>query len=354
MERLTFAGIERKNHPKCQDYLEGVYYDREVIDPFDEEIVKDIIEIYQMYSHQLLLAGGEWAWIQENKQNEYKKNLAHGNKEALITMYQNFFRNQISFGISAPDSDSESTRRDLVNDTLLDLDTLREFCGDIPLSELNTPFIGNPFGVLIDSSLILYNSCRHYYHAHKIKELTENIKRPVILEIGGGYGGVFYYLNRLTKNYCYIVCDLAETLFTNYYFTKKWSHMFHKELKIKWVMEGEITPNDTIKNDLILVPSGNHRNIKCGFDVAYNSNSFSEMSFKDISDYFETIHQNQPTYIFHQNSNFKLWENSSRGHTEVLAKEFPIPNEYKLIYQAISPWSGAGGRYREYLYQHIN
>lgn len=351
MNRATFAGIERKTHPNYNNYLPGVYDNREIEDPHDEDIIKEIIDIYNQYSKHIVVAGGEWNWIQENKQKEYKKVLSEGDKESLIQMYRNFFRNQISFGISAPDSESDLARKELVNDTLLDVDTWKEFCEDASIEKLNSPWIGNPFGITVEGSLVLYNSCRHYYHATKLKALTEHKKRPVIFEIGGGYGGVFYYLNQITDSFCYIVCDLMETLFTNYYYTQKWSYASHKNIKIKWALDGRINLNEIASYDLILVPSNSHNHIDVGFDIAYNANSFSEMSYQDVKDYFTTIDRNEPEYIFHQNSNYNLWETSSRGHTEVLAKDFPIPQGYQLVYQAISPWTGAGGRYREYLYQ---
>ena len=141
-----------------------------------------------------------------------------------------------------------------------------------------------------------------------------------------------------------------ETLLINYYFTKKWSYISGKNIKIKWVLDGAISSEDKDEYDLILVPATSHENIRVDFDVAYNANSFSEMSSQDINRYFETIRKNKPEYIFHQNSNYRLWVTSSRGHVEVLAEDFPIPPEYRLLYQAISPWTGAGGRYREYLY----
>ena len=351
MKRLTFAGIEQKTHPLYQEYLQGVFECREKIDDRDEKIIQELLKAYLEYSYKTNCASGEWSWIQENKQQNYKRLLAEGNKEELVPLFRNLFRNEISFGISAPDIEDEQYKERLVNDILLDIDTWREFCGDLPVCELEIPNIGNPFGLMVDGSLVMYNSCRHSYHARLIKKLIKDETRPTILEIGGGYGGVFFFLNKILDNFCYIVCDLMETLFINYYFTSKWASFLGKEIKIKWALDGKITFEDQKNYQLILVPSTDHNNIDIGINLAYNSNSFSEMSKEDVWEYFDTIHKNHPKYIFHQNSNFNLWENSSRGHKEVLAKEFPISEEYELVYQAISPWTGAGGRYREYLYQ---
>jgi hypothetical protein len=349
MERLTFAGIEKKIHPMYRSFLNGVYDNREIIDEKDAEILQDIVEIYHNYIRDMAPAGGEWNWIQENRQKDFRKILTEGNVEDLLLMYRNLFRNQISFGISAPDS--EADRNQLVNDTLLDIDTWKEFCKNMPVSCLKTPEIGNPFGILVEGTLVMYNSCRHYYHADKLRDLSENKERPVIFEIGAGYGGVFYFLTRMRGCFCYIVCDLMETLLTNYYYTKKWITSSGSDIEIKWALDGRLSKEDTDRYQLILVPSGSHSNINIGFDIAYNANSFSEMSYEDINGYFDTIERNKPEFIFHQNSNFRLWEISSREHTEVMAKDFPIPKDYKMIYQAVSPWTGGGGRYREYLYK---
>lgn len=352
MERHSFAGIERKVHPLCGDYLNGVFDNREKTDPYDEIIISEIIEVYRENHDKAALASGEWTWIQNNKQRAYKQLLMEGNKEALISMFRNFFRNQISYGISAPDSEDAETAQKLVNDTLLDIDTWIEFCPGLPISELNSLPVGNPFGVVMGGTLVMYNSCRHYYHAAKLKALTQVIEHPVIFEIGAGYGGVYYFLSQIMKKgFCYIVCDLMETLFTNFYYTRKWTHSAGKNLRIKWAIDGIITTQDIADYNLILVPSVSHGSIRAGFDAAYNANSFSEMAYGDISGYFDTIDQNKAKYIFHQNSNYSLWNTSSRGHIEILAQDFPIPSEYSLVYQAVSPWTGAGGRYREYLYE---
>ena len=191
MDRLTFAGIERKTHPNYMYYLAGVYDDREMADPYDVELIPEIIDLYQRYSEQLVSAGGEWTWIQENRQKEYRELLAAGDKDALIPMFRNFFLNENSFGISAPDEEADSARKQLVNNILLDVDTWNELCGNLPVQELNAPRIGNPFGIMLEDSLIMYNSCRHYYHASRLKTLCQGKTRPTIFEIGGGYGGVF-------------------------------------------------------------------------------------------------------------------------------------------------------------------
>ena len=218
MERLTFAGIEQKTHPRCKSYLQGVFYNREIIDMNDENIIQDIINAYIQYTSKTVVASGEWTWIQANKQRDYKRLLEEKDKVALVQLFRNLFRNQISFGISAPDTEGEADKEKFVNDTLLDIDTWREFCGDLPITELETPNIGNPFGTVIDGSLVMYNSCRHYYHAQKLNSLMELSTRQVLFEIGAGYGGVFYFLKQKRDNFCYIVCDLMETLLINYYY----------------------------------------------------------------------------------------------------------------------------------------
>jgi hypothetical protein len=120
---------------------------------------------------------------------------------------------------------------------------------------------------------------------------------------------------------------------------------------LKWAIDGVVTREDTERFDLILVPAMKHNGIKCGIDIAYNSNSLSEMTRQDIEEYFVTINGNRPKFIFHQNSNFNLWKESSRGHVEVLARDFPIDcYSYEECYRAISPFMGAHGRYREYMY----
>jgi hypothetical protein len=104
--------------------------------------------------------------------------------------------------------------------------------------------------------------------------------------------------------------------------------------------------------DIVLLPAGKTHLVHKA-DIMFNANSLSEMGRETIEGYMRDMHRLKPRYFFHQNSNYLLFPKSQR-HIEILASEFPIKkNLYRELYAALAPWQGAGGRYREYLYERI-
>ena len=121
--------------------------------------------------------------------------------------------------------------------------------------------------------------------------------------------------------------------------------------KVKWAIDGHITNEDVTEYDLILVPASRHSALDCELDIVYNAHSLSELAPDDVDHYFQTINRIRPRFMLHVNSNFFPWSESSLGHIEVLSRDFPVDRKnYIEISRAVSPWMGANGRYREYLY----
>ena len=188
---------------------------------------------------------------------------------------------------------------------------------------------------------------RHYYFAQKIVNLIgiKEKNKNLIIEIGGGYGGLAKILKLSKLNHIFIGIDLIETLLIQYYFLKK------QGIKVKIINKVK-----DIKKDFInLVPYDYSEDFLKNIhncSLLFNSRSFSEMSLKVLKKYFNLINNYlKPSYIYHENSNYLLFPKSKR-HIEILGNKFPIDkNNYKLINLSISPFLGGGGRYREFLYK---
>lgn len=354
MSRATFAKISSEMHPLATGTFVQSTKDYESIElnSDDLKIAEEILAIHKKI-YQFSSASGEWKWINQNKKRSYFEILEKGESQSLARLLVNFFRNEAVYGLISSNFESLNSidmSRELESQILLDLDSWREFTDqdDSGLSILDMPRVGNPYGFLNNGILISVDQPRHDYFAKKIKDLCSQTPadRPRILEIGGGYGGLCLQLFRNIDNLCYINCDLPETLYIAYYFLRK-----SLNKKIVWALDGDTRD---IFADIILVPAINGQKISPVVDVIFNSNSLSEMAKETVVSYMDLLHNLQPTYFLHQNSNFVLFPNSPR-HIEVIATSFPIDkNLYHEVYRAISPWQGAGGRYREFLYKKIN
>ena len=112
--------------------------------------------------------------------------------------------------------------------------------------------------------------------------------------------------------------------------------------------------NDIKKNQVNLIVFEKELKIlkkigKC--DFVFNSRSFSEMDENILNKYLKVINNINPSYVYHENSNFLMFPKSKR-HIEILGKNFKFnKKKYKLEHINISPFSGGSGRYREFFYK---
>ena len=87
-------------------------------------------------------------------------------------------------------------RRIYLADTLYRLDYWKRETGDrFHLQDLAVPPIGNPFGVCLEGTLVSARSeFQHHCADRVISLLPSNLS--MVVEIGGGFGGMAYYLLR--------------------------------------------------------------------------------------------------------------------------------------------------------------
>jgi hypothetical protein len=67
--------------------------------------------------------------------------------------------------------------------------------GRFALSDLGAPRTGDPFGVLLQGTLLRTGAEYQHYCAQKIRSLLPE-DTATMVEIGGGFGGMAYYLLR--------------------------------------------------------------------------------------------------------------------------------------------------------------
>lgn len=350
---MTFPHIAEVCHPLTTGSLVLTSVEVPAADPDSKDIAiaTEILKIHSQEGHHGK-AEGEWSWINQHGRSHYLDVLRSGSPELLASELAGMFRNDVTFGLTSAGTfesakQTAQRRTELENQILLDLDTWQEFARQdySALGFIAMPQVGSPFGAIIDGHLIAADQPRHDYYALKIRNLMKNIACPVILEIGGGYGGLALQMHRRISELKYIDCDLLEGLYITYYFLAK-------SLKIspQWISRVPDISGRTC--GCFLVPAHRADSICAKADLVFNHGSLSEMAQETVNHYIGLIQdQWQPTYFLHQNSNFLLFPNSER-HIEVLADEFPIDSErYDEVYRAISVWQAASGRYREFLFK---
>lgn len=179
--------------------------------------------------------------------------------EALRLMYLNFFRDPCSAGLIAlpwsgalfGDASRELYRRFYLSDVLHRIDYWKvKTEGRFQLSKLAGPGAGNPFGALIEGTLIRAGSEYHHYCAHRVIRLLKSQGEATVVEIGGGFGDMAYYLLRERRRVTYVNFDLPETIaLASYYLLKAFP-----ELRFLLYGEDDLTTTAIAAADVVLMP----------------------------------------------------------------------------------------------------
>jgi hypothetical protein len=115
----------------------------------------------------------------------------------------------------------------------------------------------------------------------------EKVDRPVILEIGAGYGGVSHHMNSVFPNSLYFVVDLPTTLL----FSAAYLTMLHGPDKV--ILMDESSPSDPAayaNASIVMVPNFLLSKLESfRFDCAINMDSFQEMTESQVTTYLEFL-----------------------------------------------------------------
>lgn len=114
-------------------------------------------------------------------------------------------------------------------------------------------------------------------------------KRPVIIEIGSGWGGFAYQLKTLLPDACVVLVDLPQTMiFSGTYLKTAFpnaKHCFEDELK----SERDLVRATTHQDFIYLSPEYFGKLTKMPIDAALNMISFQEMTAKQVGGYVRQL-----------------------------------------------------------------
>ena len=298
--------------------------------------------------------GGEWAGYVSEHSESYQSLQRQDHKE-IRELLTNFWRNDLAPIVANYDYYSNlvrghrRTRINFVSKMLKDYEIWEHYvCDDV--TRLCAPTFGNAWGLYIKDTLVVPQAFRFHRNATFILELLETVRRPVVAEIGGGYGGMAYYLLSQKKDLVYIGFDIPETLFIAAFYLGK----SFPGRKIFWFSEPCYLSADLLRQyDIILMP---HymlpRLADHSVDLFHNAISMSEMSFDTISEYMRQIHRTARQYFYHVN--IDKTGIMKRGHERVPGSRFPIDTTvFRKLFRIYDPYFGPTGAYCEFLYQRI-
>jgi putative sugar O-methyltransferase len=262
--------------------------------------------------------------------------LATRDFEALQRMYGNFFRDPCSAGLIVVQSMAKDhfgerikdiDRRVYLADALYHIDYWKaQTGGGYAMRDLSGPAIGNPFGVVIDGTLLRAGAAYQHYCAHRIRCLLQPGAATVI-EIGGGFGGMAYYLLRDTTSLTYIDFDVPESIaLTSYYLLKAFP-----QLKFLLYGEEELTEETISRADVVLMPVFELAAMpEASADVVFCSHSISDLSHGAMVAYLNDIARiTQDHFLYLGNSS------SGKAITELVKSEY---HSFRLAEMRFSGW----------------
>jgi hypothetical protein len=226
-------------------------------------------------------------------------------------------------------------------------------------SLLSYPRFGNQTGAYIkneagDKIFVGSGSFSNEIYGSILANLIDDIKRPVVADLGAGYGKLAYFTLRDIKDFCFVDFDLPEVLcLAAYYLMKVWP-----DKKVLLFGEEEFSENSFKKYDMIFMPSFMIDKLKSKtVDLFINKNSLGEMNSDAVINYMKYINLSSE-YFFHMNH--EIYPNVyDEGNKGLLGYEYPIKiDDFKLImrYPDISHmlYNGSFDKYMDiffYLYQ---
>lgn len=280
--------------------------------------------------------GENWGGVLRRSRNEMYEAVETRDARRLAGLLANYFRNDLSVSIIGGRAGYEGFARHQGQDPWLQqhLDVWHALVeGEHDLSEAAMPPIGNPYGYDVDGHVINWNSFVNHGRAHRCRGLLEEIGRPVVAEIGGGFGGFAYQLLRPGRPLTYVNFDLPENLMISSYTLL----MAYPDKRIL-LYEGpgmDLSPERLAQHDAVMVPNFMLPAMReQSADYFINTISFSEMDHAAIREYFAQIDRVGRKYFYQENLS------CHPGYKGYPVAVFPRLENFRLIFASFVPWHG--------------
>ncbi len=246
------------------------------------------------------------SWWEETRRaslREVMRALGNGDTDALHRMYGNYFRDPCATGlVGVPFGDREDyfrhpiknvLRRAYLGDALHRLDYWKAVTnGNVEVCELAAPNIGNPYGVLLDGTLVRFSADYHHYCAYEILKLFSSGR--VVAEIGGGHGATAYYLLRDAGKLTYMSFDVPESIAIASYFLLK----AFPSKNFTLYGERELTEETIASSDALLLPAFGLQKIPLGIvDVTFASHVLNDLSRDALAAYIDFVSRTTQNYF---------------------------------------------------------
>lgn len=286
------------------------------------------------------LPGADWKRMLESEWLPYYEAIEEDNVSLVATMLRNFFRNEGLSGFWGRDRMFDrftalNGRRSIARAQMMrrQYDAWHAALPAVPVGELEAPRIGNPWGYVIEDRLLYEPVFEYNYQAHQFARLLRYLRSPIILEIGGGFGGLAYHILKRIPGAQYIGFDLPENMLLQNYYLR----CAFPELRVLSYSPDvlAISRKALSEYDIALLPNFLLPQVESEIaDLVINVRSLSEMLPDTISEYLRQIERVTRVFFFHENICKKRLDDLHGIPTS----EFPAMEELLLLSQSESRW----------------
>lgn len=202
------------------------------------------------------------------------------------------------------------------------------------ISELSYPQVGNQVGAFIDGTFVGPGSFGNEIYGSLLGGIIDGLDRPIVSDLGGGYGKLAYFTLRNKKNYSFVDFDLPEILCLAAYYLIK---VFPDKRALLYGEE-DFSPSLLKNYDLIFMPPFEIEKLEdSSIDLFINKNSLGEMTRPAVNNYISHISRTE-NYFFHVNHDSypNVYNDKEKG---LLGYEYPIPQEkFSLLFRSPCIW----------------
>ena len=315
------------------------FYDK--IPPFYNDSIRDELQIKGAWKDDLI----------KRRPNQLDA-IREKDHEKYSVLLENMFRNEMISGLFSISYFNKKIIGESFNHDFEYSMFMSKYITDLDVDILNDGDFGNRWGLIKDNKVITladpYKTINAFNTSNMLNSINDS-KNICYMDIGSGYGSDVIKTSKLSiKPTRTILFDIPLNLTTAYAYISMNTNK--KCFLISSKSDLEILKDDNFSEDhFIFIPTifaEELSSIKPEIKLTFNHGSFSEMDFKTVKFYLDTLLNNHVKYLYEINSNDT--QLNTGNHIEVTSSTFPLPNEYKLLKRSITtiPYH----RYLESLY----
>jgi hypothetical protein len=286
------------------------------------------------------LPSGRWRGFLESRLGTFYENMERNDYAAATSYYRNFFRNESVSGLWSGDVkvfesfclDRDAQRRSelLMKEQYL---IWRDTFPSVNLAELDAPRVGNPWGFRFRQYLLYEQVFIDNFQAQFFSRLLSGLSFPVVLEIGGGFGGFAHHLIRSCPNSKYVGYDLPENIALQTYYL---CSIFPIARVLTYQENMPDLTVDVLKDyDFVLLP--NFELKRAGSliaDLIISVRVLSALSPEAIAEYFSQIDRIGRLFFYHES----LYGKRKDGLYGVSSNCFPSLKNFVQLLSNESIW----------------